>query len=253
MKKNSLYRMYLFAGGAFMFALIKYFFIKEFSAKFFIVEFLSFSLFLIVVYLFDRYIRGQKHHMFLFEERIKNIREEHKTEIEELKQTIAKLSDKQGGINGDNELKELANRITKGLSGLKDKKEFGQKLLTNLAREYEIGLGLCYLLDKPSQKFVVEATYGLHDEYKPNDFEMGEGLNGQSVVDKECMVVEEVEEDYFNIESCSGSSKPKSIYYLPIVIDNESIGLLELATFNHVGIDKQWELLNNYITDSMSF
>ena len=256
MIKKSLYRLYFIAGGAFLLALTKYLFVEEteLSPRFFIVEFISFSLFLAVVYLFDRFIREQKKRESVARENLNAVNQEHKNKVGELEQIIARLKgDQANNHRNDKEIEALAQRVTSGLIDLGTKKDFSGRLLNNLAQSFEIGLGICYFQEEPSRGFAVESTYGIGEELNPKGFVIGEGLNGQAVADKQNMVLEDIDEDYFNVESCSGSSKPRYIYMLPIVRNDESIGLIELATFGNIRIDKQWELLNNYIVDVMSF
>ncbi|MGQ1785612.1 hypothetical protein [Saccharicrinis sp. GN24d3] len=255
MSKKVLYRLYYFAAGAFLLALAKYWFVQEFMfmPKFFIVEFISFGLFLSIVYFYDRHIRESISQNIMNEELLKAKDTEHAGEIAKLEEEIKhKKNDGTHFKTGENEYLRISQILTAGLRESAGQDEMAKQVLTNLAKQYELGLGVCYLYDKLSESFSVKATYGLDSNIHPKKFVLGEGLNGQVAADKKCKLIEDVDEDYFNIESCSGSSLPKYIYLLPIVKGNQCIGLIEMATFGHVYINNQWEHLNNYLADAMS-
>ncbi len=255
MIKNPIYKLYYIAGGAFSLALAKYFFVSEieFLPKFFIIEFISFGLFLGIVYFFDKYIRDIRKQNHVINEDIEKTNRDHKQKVVQLEKRIKELrGEKENDSNSDAEIRKLTQKIIKGLDIITSNEELARQLLNNLALYYEVGLGILYMLDKPSNKYSVKATYGLNSDIKLKEFTIGEGLCGQAVVDKEYMVITDVEDNYFNIESGSGESKPKNIYLLPIVKDNECIGLIEIATFGFVNIEKHWENLNNSIANTMS-
>ncbi|GAF01840.1 GAF domain-containing protein [Saccharicrinis fermentans] len=253
--RKALNRLYYFSAGAFLLALVKYFFVYEFvfMPKFYIVEFLSFGFFLSIVYLFDRHIRVSFKENSQHEELLKSKEDAHAQEIAKLEEEMAAIKNEGSqGSTSEKEFVRLGGILSKGLKECDSETAFARLLLKNMAKLYEVGLAVCYIYDEPSDGFSVKATYGLGPDMQPKKIVLGEGLNGQAAKDMEPMVIEDVDPDYFNIESCSGSSLPKYIYLLPIVKDNHCIGLIEIATFGNICINSQWEQLNNYIADAMS-
>ncbi|SMO57897.1 hypothetical protein SAMN06265379_10361 [Saccharicrinis carchari] len=250
MSKNTIGKIYYLAGGAFLFALAKYFFIghAQLMPKYFVFEFISFALFLSLVYVADRLLKETMAQKEETEIQTKKAGSQHKQEIERLQSTIAELSNQHKNKMSDNEdINSIATQIINKLSNCTDLNDLANGLLIEISTVYELGLGICYFYDKPSDKFTVKGSYGLSSDFHPGDFSCGEGLNGQAVADKTARRIDDVPQDYFSIESGSGLSKPCNIYLLPIVKNNNCIGLIEVAGFANMHLNKHWPQLNKSI------
>ena len=65
-----------------------------------------------------------------------------------------------------------------------------------------------------------------------NQFRSGEGLVGQCALEKERILVTNVPQDYIQINSGLGESKPHNIVVLPVLFEGEVKAVIELASFN---------------------
>ncbi len=251
MFKNPILRLYLLSGIVFIIAITQCFSNRE--AKFFVLEFLSFGVFIFIVYLFDRNIRDSINKESKYKadsaEREKKLKEK----IEGLENEIDILLNKdETRINSDDNIKKVIKSITDNISSNLNVEDFFKELLLNLSIKFEVGLGICYLYDEPSQKYVVKSNFGVGNDINSQSFANGEGINGQAVINKQIMEINDIDEEYFNIESCTGTAKPKNIYLLPIIKADECVGLIEIASFKKLRIEKYWEYLSNYIVDTLS-
>lgn len=255
MSRKLIYKLYGFAAGAFLLALSKYLFVGNamLRPKYFVFEFLSFALFLAIIYIFDRFIRETIKEKNTVQIQFQKSQAESEEKIVRLQKTIATLKDEQSKDGNQEEITKVTRQIMAGLKECGDVKTFANTLLNNLSTVYEVGLAVCYMYDEPSEKFTVKATYGLAADVSPNDFVSGEGLNGQAAADKKYRLIADVPEDYFDIESASGQAKPKHIYLLPIVKDANSIGLIEMASFVQVDLKNTWSKLSENIASVMEF
>src|SRR5205823_1938108 len=65
-----------------------------------------------------------------------------------------------------------------------------------------------------------------------NQFRSGEGLVGQCALEKERILVTNVPQDYIQMNSGLGESKPHNIVVLPVLFEGEVKAVIELASFN---------------------
>ncbi len=66
------------------------------------------------------------------------------------------------------------------------------------------------------------------------DFMPGEGLVGRCALEKQRIVITDVPEDYIRIRSGMGEDLPSTLILVPVVLDDEVLGVIELATFSIV-------------------
>ncbi|GAA2151731.1 HAMP domain-containing protein [Nocardioides koreensis] len=65
----------------------------------------------------------------------------------------------------------------------------------------------------------------------PDTFEFGVGLVGQAARDRERILVTDVPADYLRISSGLGEASPLTIVILPVVFEEQVLGVMELASF----------------------
>lgn len=171
-------------------------------------------------------------------ERLRLIKENEKTTKEE------KAEEEQIDI------KALAESIMPDMRGIKNTETFSDKLLSNISSKVEIVIGLCYVLEKKS--FVLSGKYAITGEISLKEFKSADSLPGQAIKNKEIIVVDDIPENYFSIESGLGKSAPRHLIFVPVIFENEPIALMELSTFkplDKVQLNLFNELKNNYLGD----
>jgi hypothetical protein len=145
-------------------------------------------------------------------------------------------------VNTNNDIKidERAGEIIPR-GTFKTAEAFATQLLTNIASELEMVLGILYLHKGKGNTFSFLSGYALASDQQPSDFKTGENLNGQVAQNKEIMVLRDLPEHYFTVESGLGSSKPGNLIIAPLVNKNKTVAIIEIATF--IDIDVNTELL----------
>ncbi len=65
-------------------------------------------------------------------------------------------------------------------------------------------------------------------------FKIGEGLVGRAALEKELIYVTELPSDYLKIRSGLGEDRPSSILLVPVVLDQQVLGVMELASLGEM-------------------
>lgn len=138
---------------------------------------------------------------------------------------------------------EKQNWATKGLAKFgdilrqrpDDMKEFSYGIISNLVKYIEANQGAMYIInteDKQDKHIEMIAAYA-YDRRKHIDkrIEMGEGLIGRAIQEQNSIHLTEIPEDYINITSGLGQANPKSILIVPLKVNDEIFGAVELAGF----------------------
>ncbi len=71
-------------------------------------------------------------------------------------------------------------------------------------------------------------------KYREKDLNVGEGLVGQCVVEMETIYLNDVPSNYVNITSGLGKATPKSILIVPLKVNDEIFGVIEIASFKNI-------------------
>jgi putative methionine-R-sulfoxide reductase with GAF domain len=64
-------------------------------------------------------------------------------------------------------------------------------------------------------------------------FELGEGLVGNCAIEKKRVHITEIPDNYIQITSGLGGSNPKSLVLVPMKLEDEVLGVIEIASFNN--------------------
>ncbi len=75
------------------------------------------------------------------------------------------------------------------------------------------------------------ASYG-HDADPSSEFRLGQSLIGQVALTRRVILVEETPSDYVRISSSIGAAAPVNLIVLPIVFEDNVVGVIELASFS---------------------
>ncbi|MBW3545253.1 MAG: GAF domain-containing protein, partial [Bacteroidetes bacterium] len=93
--------------------------------------------------------------------------------------------------------------------------------------------------------FLVQEGNGQHEEvlqmascyayerkkYQQKEILKGEGLCGQAWQEKDIILINDVPQDYVNIRSGLGGATPKAVLVVPLIANEQTQGILELASF----------------------
>jgi hypothetical protein len=163
-----------------------------------------------------------------FDSEIKNAYECGKTEI--LKELEKRNQEEKSDLKFEQEdIDKTTARIISGIKKAGDSKT-SHKILASLARNMGFVQGILYVKDAVEELFHAEGEFALTGQ-KPAPFRKGEGFAGQAAESKSTIILYDVPEQYFNVASGLGSSKPRFLLLVPVLFENECCGVIELAAF----------------------
>jgi len=130
---------------------------------------------------------------------------------------------------GEEDIEKTVKQIMAGIKSGRSLKT-GNKILANLAKHLGFVQGILYVKDPSGDVYAPEGEYALTRQ-QPAAFRKGEGLAGQVAESKTPMVLYDIPEQYFTIESALGSSRPRFLLLTPLIFEDECYGVIELAAF----------------------
>ncbi|MEH2407685.1 response regulator [Nostoc sp.] len=133
-----------------------------------------------------------------------------------------------------NWLKSNLAEFTQMLQGQRNLENVSRMILSNLAPLVGASQGVFYKMDSIDDQPVLKllSSYAYKERKNlANQFRLGEGLVGQSALEKQRILLTEVPSDYIRISSGLGEAPPLNIIVLPILFETQVNAVIELASF----------------------
>ncbi|RLD64427.1 MAG: hypothetical protein DRJ01_00750 [Bacteroidetes bacterium] len=134
-------------------------------------------------------------------------------------------------IEKESEIEKSINSIFEEIKKIKDINVYTEKFLIKISKKYEIVQGLFYIKSSENEEFEISSKYAFFNEEEPKKFKIGEGLSGQVAKTKKAMNLSDIPDNYIKIVSGTGESSPKYLLILPVINKENTIGVVELASF----------------------
>jgi putative methionine-R-sulfoxide reductase with GAF domain len=114
--------------------------------------------------------------------------------------------------------------------------QLGDKIIAALVAYTRSNQGGLYLLndDDSNNRFLELISLFAFDirKFETQKIKPGEGILGQTFLEKETTYLKEMPQEYIRITSGLGGANPKSLLVVPLKIDQTVYGVIELASFN---------------------
>ncbi|MFB6457379.1 response regulator [Chitinophaga sp. Hz27] len=139
------------------------------------------------------------------------------------------------------------DQMNSSLQGILNVKTMAERSLTELVNYGRFVAGAFYVYYESMQKLRLAATVGMPADI-PDSLVPGEGILGQTLKSKSIRLITDIPENFWKVSSASGTATAKQLVMIPLWLDSEIIGVIELAAFHEVSTVQQ-ELLETQSKD----
>ncbi len=125
--------------------------------------------------------------------------------------------------------------------------------LSKFSELFGLVIGAIYVLrDNDDQKYLdLVKAYALdHEKQKIKHIELGEGFVGAVALEQKPIFIDKVPENYLEITTGLGRTKPTFLIFVPLIFEQETIGVLELATLRDINEFEQQFIVS--VADSIA-
>jgi putative methionine-R-sulfoxide reductase with GAF domain len=145
-------------------------------------------------------------------------------------------------LNEEEQRRQWANEgLTKFVDILRSSNDnisqLSDKIISALVKYTNSNQGGLYILndDDERNKFLELVSIFAFDikKFEKQRLKLGEGILGQTFLEKETTVLNDVPQEYIRITSGLGSANPKSLLIVPLKVDKDVYGIVELASFRN--------------------
>jgi PAS domain S-box-containing protein len=132
-------------------------------------------------------------------------------------------------------LKTGQTQLNERMRGEQELVALTQNILNYLANYINAQVGVFFLFQDDKFQLVSSYAYKTRNN-NHNEFKLGEGLVGQAALEKKSLLFSNAPNEHINlsINSGMGESEPHDIFVLPLLYENQVLGVLELATARYL-------------------
>lgn len=164
--------------------------------------------------------------------------------LAEMRDSLKKVSEEAVIRNWSNkgfaELGDILRKHSNQLASLTD------HVITYIVKYFNANQGSIFIVEKNDESTLLQlaATYAYdRKKFIEKSIAPGQGLVGQVYLEKESIYLKDIPQNYVTITSGLGKATPKSIFIVPLMVNEEIFGVIELGSFNELK-DYEREFLN---------
>jgi methyl-accepting chemotaxis protein len=153
------------------------------------------------------------------------------------------LQDMRDSLYKNAEQSSIRNWVTEGLAKFGDvlrqnidnQEDFYFSIIKNLVTYLRANQGAIFILHHQSDNdkhLLLKAAYAYErKKYLEKKVEIGQGLIGQCFLEGRAIYLKDIPKNYIRITSGLGDAPPSVLLMVPLTLNNESLGVIEIASF----------------------
>jgi signal transduction histidine kinase/CheY-like chemotaxis protein len=126
-------------------------------------------------------------------------------------------------------VKAEVSTITEELQSSETFAAVGRCLFSRLSKSIPLLYGVLYVTNESRTRWTRVGGFALDDPDQAREFALGEGLVGQTAVEKRNLVVPATEGDHVLVSTGMGTITPHTLLFMPVVSQEVAVGVLEMA------------------------
>lgn len=169
------------------------------------------------------------------------IEKNEEAEDDEFVDSLLKLRQK---LEEEKENEKIRNWTNEGLAKFSEVLRSGQemqvmydRLISNIVENIEANQGGLYVIDEDEEDEgeksinLVSCYAYSRKKFEERKLKIGQGLLGQTYLEKQTMVLKQIPKDYVSITSGMGEATPNNLLIIPLMVNESVEALLEVASF----------------------
>ncbi|MFD0939677.1 response regulator [Pedobacter boryungensis] len=121
-----------------------------------------------------------------------------------------------------------AAEINEAMQGEQEIDELSSNIISKIGNYIDAVIGALYLVDDKRKILYLTGSYAYQSRQK-NQIKFGEGLVGQTALEKKSKFINDIPKDYIKVNSALGDTPPSYIFLVPIIFENKTIAVAELG------------------------
>ncbi len=119
------------------------------------------------------------------------------------------------------------------MTGVSDTTELSRIAISILSRYVGASSGVLYHYESEKKQLNLIASFAyISRDSLSNSFKLGEGIVGQVALEKEPILIRNIKDDEFRVQTGTTVSNPKNVYALPLIYEDELFGVIELMSYD---------------------
>jgi PAS domain S-box-containing protein len=150
-------------------------------------------------------------------------------DVTERREAEDELREKSELLQRKNWIRKGQGQVAEAMLGEMPVATLVNDVIACLAERVGAQVGALFLAENGMLRLAGRYAYRAHQGV-PDTFPFGEGLVGQAAVGRKPILLSNVPDDYVLVGSALGQARPKSLLVMPILFEQDVVGVIELAS-----------------------